>query len=760
MRKAPSFLFSLICLVVTAIPTRASDRLSIAVNKQTYSPGETIQFQALLLNSLPQYSTLFAVLMDCSGNVIDKKIYPFNTTISWGGFILPQENDASFYILYCYTINSDTVAAEGIKKIWLTHTSTQPGISKNNDFTMATFFEGNSFIAESANNILVKCTDHNGNGIIVSGKITDEKGLLYGGFTTNSEGYAKAILNPENNVQYSIIAVNNQGVQVKQPIPRCSATGITLNVSVSDSTINYSVLSYNNTVSDYEVEATMNAIPVYTGSISFDKGLRIIRDTLQRRLLPEGLITFRVMNRKKQLMAQRIIYHYPNSAPTISVTIVDTVNKRTAVTNIPSYINGYGYLNIFSPDSSGPVYDKTIKKTLEDDHENVLLQNSGDNITLNDLLITSVHFTPAAPAGTNASPFLTLSGTVLDGDNRPVKHTKLNLVFLYRNLKKDFLFTKTNNKGRFEINNLEFYDSVQVYYTMPDMPGEKININFKVSPGISITGKEKKAIDISCTGIIAADTTRITNIRYDSTSSDKRGKTLSEVIVKSKIEKKAVEKYKDRNVSGQHNQSNFMRNEFDFISNPPIIDNQQIFDFLRGRIAGLMIEPSATGQVLISTTAGSGIGVYLNDMEVDAGDLSSISYLHVSDLALVRYYSMPLKPRTTSTKTRFGNGLTAGMGGDLMIYTKRDYVSAETKARGLPKAVITGYAADRMGIINNWPTAVTQSLYWRPNWRPQKNELIYIGLPANTSTNTIQLIIEGVNEIFIPYSFSKNLVFN
>jgi hypothetical protein len=743
----------------------AGGQLVVITNKQQYTAGETIHFQAFFLQPAGTgNSTIFAELLDCRGTKLEKKMYPFSMNSSWGSIRLPENIQSAVYVLYCYTVNATGIETAAVKKIQVSGNEEAAIKRVQQKFTVTCFYEGNSFVAESPANILLKCTGTDESPVIASGKITDHKGFIYGGFTTDENGFATITLNPENKVQYFILAKNSEGVEVKQPLRLAAPSGPTLQVNTSDSSINYTVISYSgiDSIAGYTIEILAGGEQLYTAAVNFEKGLGIVKDSLKSSIFPEDLLTFRLTDKAGKQLCERIIYNYKNTAAT-TFLIVDTIAKKEAAVEIPAYVNNTGYMKIFMPRSDQLQQANSLEQLLQGKNARPFIGYcTGSSITPNDRLIAfgqNLLNSSPAPAD-SAARLLTLSGTAYSSENKPLKNKKISLIFLYRNFKKDFFETKTDQKGNFELKNLEFYDSVTVYYRLAGNAEDKnnISISFRVSPDLSVTGDAYKAIQFAC--VDAMDNTGFTAVRNDSSSKFANNKTLSEVVVTSAKEKPATEKFKEQHVSGQHNQTNSLRTEFDFIAKPePMQYSEPLFQFLRGRIAGLMIDISGSGDIKITTTFGAGIGVYLNDMEIDGADLSMIADIQVKDLALVRYYSLPLKPRTTTTNTRFGKGSAMSGGGDLMIYTRRDFVPSEAKEPNTPKATIVGYNSRKPTVNNRIVNDSAQSLYWRPDWLPQKNELIYMRLPENSSNKNIQLIIEGINNSGTPFSYVKKLEF-
>lgn len=748
----------------------SNTKLYLATNKETYSLSESVQFQIFLLNAPSNNKTVYVELLDCKGNKLEKKMLPLTSGISWGNMELPSTDEAAFYILYCYVINKDTVEIDCSKKVFINRANQPAANNTGKDALLNFFSEGGTFVAELENNLLISCADENGNPISAKGKITDERNMVLSRFTIDESGIAKISFNPQFKVKYFIVAETKNGKEIKKDLPLADEHGVNLMVMVNKDSLSYRVFSFmaDENQLDYKLDILSNGKTFYKADINFQAGLSVIQETLSLKDLAAGFLDFRLTGKNNKTYAHRIIYNGVENTANSLLRIVDTVSKKVASTTIPAYVNGYAYLNILAKDKADSTGNNFSSKSMKDISEQpVIINTSGNKISFNDLLISYDEQALQQPAEqVDNNPFLTLSGTLYNPENKPIKNKKINLIFLHKDLRKDYLVATTDRSGNFEVNALIFYDTVTVYYQLADNSDEKNNIrgDLKVTPVPSFIGNEPNAITFNCaakniaTGIsgnkdnpniIITDTTKRTE------------KTLKEVTVKGKKKQKTnTEKFVEQNVSGENNQSNFLSNEFDFIAKPEIIDNRLLLEYLRGRI-NLSINISARGIVLISTIARDGIGVYLDDMEI-TGDLDQVSQLHVKDVALVRYYSTPLKPRVASTKTKYSAffGSSTGGGGDLMIYTKKGFMPTEQVVKGLPKSSLVGYGRETPVRAATITSVDPQSLYWKPNWSLQKEETIYIALPPNIKEKNVQVIIEGINAAKAPFTFTKNLVFN
>ncbi len=734
------FLFSILKLNAFA----GNAKLHIATDKENYAVSETIQFQVFLLNpSANINNTLFVELLDCYGNKLTRQMLPFNFNISSGNIALPETGKAEFYILYCYVNNADSMECSSIKKVFINAKEAKK--KSGNKIKITHFFEGGTFVAESPNNILISCVDENEDPVIAKGKITDGKTRIYAVFETNKHGLAKIILNPEDKVRYFIEVKDKNNEENISPIPIAVSSGLTLNIATTQSSIIYTLISYSSTegqIPDYRIEAIHNRETVYDAAITFEKGLSAIKEELKKESLPAGLITFRLLDRFNKIYAQRVMYNSVLPAVNNFITIIDTVNKRETKVILPDMISGKSYINI-----------KPVDTNYNNKNDLKFLQIT-DEISINDQLIATIEL----PTGFNAlnentNRFLSLSGTLMGSDKKPLKNKNVTLVILQKNLKKQYLAGKTDTMGKLQINNLIFFDSVTVYYQLSDKSEKKndVVLDLKVSPTVDYANKKKPPLNFICNdNDIIADSS-INNIEADE-------KILKTVVVTANKEKTNSEKFADKYISGQMKRSNGSRNEIDFIKNPEAIDNRSIWSYLQTSIPGIRIRITSQGTPIISGTFGCTVGVYLNDMELHGGDgLNFLNNLLIRDVAQVKYYSLSFKPKMIGNKAI--DDIKACDGGDLLIYTRQDFVASEEKSRGLPKATVVGYHVEKLNPVSN-NILDNKSLFWKPEWNVESGQRILIGLPAPELEKDVEIIIEGININLAPYRFTQKLVFN
>lgn len=761
--------FFMTILSCSTLPVKAGgSKLYVVTDREKYAAGETIQFQVFLLYpSLQTNNTVFVELLDCKGNNLGGMVLPGSQYTAFGSISLPDSIVGDFVLLYCYvTGEGNNVESYVTKKLF--RNGTLPGSwEPTGDLQISLACEGNTFVAECPNRVLLRCTNAQGGPVHVRGKLVNQKDEVLSDLETNDEGYVRLLFSPEQDNSYFIIVYDEKGTATKAPFPPVASSGVTLKVSVSDTTFDYSAFSY--TENDHELAYTLgvfhNNDTVYKAAFNFEKGLSIIKESISFRSLPKGFLCFRVFSPAGKTAVQRMVYNDAGKQGNV-IRVIDTVNRKEARIDLPGYVSGTGYLNIISTkpgisnsDGTGDLPQQSGLAYLNND--------PGETLSFNDRLI----FLKDAPADhymlkDTFNRFISLEGIVYDYEKKPVKNKPVTLVILQKNFKKSFVPTFTDKAGRIKLNNLVFFDSVSVYYQLGDKSDEKnsISLEFSVSPVRSERFAKWLIPYLSCSPNSASVQASLHDTPRPADSSWTKFvpgiKTLREVTVTGtrSLKKTDSELFKENNVSAQNNSSNFMRNEFDFIANPVLIDNTPLFVFLRSRVSGIRVHMDSKGTPSVVSTAGGYVGIYLDDMLIDPDDedaAASLAWMTVAEVSLVRYYSMSVRPKPMPKKSQMGSG--ASSGGDLMIYTRRGYIPSSAAVKGMSKTMVAGY--DREYLPGPVTTPRGSSLYWKANFEPKKESIIYMQLPEKTGNTNIRIIIEGVNTQMAPYRFMQDLVF-
>jgi hypothetical protein len=708
-------------------------RLYISTAKEAYQPGETMLFQAILLDAStdPRHS-LHAELFDCHGTLLLKKIFPVVGQLSSGSLDLPADQKNDGYLLYCYTIDSTgAIEYDFIKRINPRAVDRViPATWSVNDLSMEVFPEGHNFIANLKNTVLVKTFYKKEQPLSVTGHVINEKDEVVGTFQTNEQGYARLEFKPEEKGAYFIAVEDSAGSEKQVHFPKPGA-GVTLSTVYQDSMLYIRWGSYSaNQPPNYRIEISSMGEVVYDADLSFGKGASEVLQEVDPNQLPEGyLLVSLLQNGVKKV--RRVIFNMHRGQKGSQIRIIDTIRRKEALVELPPYVNGAGYLQITGDAKQAGLddYGRSVLTPVFD-------PAPGAALAFNDLLIGANQVPFAAlQKPVAALQYISISGTLRNKEGTIMKNKMVNLIIVLKDLHKQFFQVQTDANGKLKFGDLIFSDTASVYYQLADKSIEKNDVVLEPDPSpVAETVFDLPSTYLSCS---PANPAKAVNDNE---------KTLQQVVVKGQAERTETERFQEKYVSPQMNKKTGIRNEFDFIKDPQVVDNGNVLDFIRGRFAGLQIRILPDGSTSLTTTYKAPVNIYLNDQEIASGDMNAIAGLLVRDVAQIKYSPMSFK-----AKNGGGNPFLdpkAQDGGDLLIYTKKDFIPADAAVHGLPKIRLAGYDAERsLGDLS----------YWCPNYSLQKLQAIYIGTPATGPATFIR--IEGLNKAFAPFSFSKELIF-
>jgi hypothetical protein len=179
---------------------------------------------------------------------------------------------------------------------------------------------------------------------------------------------------------------------------------------------------------------------------------------------------------------------------------------------------------------------------------------------------------------------------------------------------------------------------------------------------------------------------------------------LGAVIVRGRI-KSNKEKLDEQYASGLFSGGN--ATIFDLASDKTAFASLNVFSYLQSKVAGLQITNPGVSPTL--SWRGSTPAVYLNEMQVDA---SSVSTLSINDIAMVKVFS----PGESGV-------IGGGAGGVIAIYTKKGADRPpDPSIKGLEMTRIPGYTVTREFyspdyLINPETDAddIRTTLLWNPN---------------------------------------------
>ncbi|MBP9215191.1 MAG: hypothetical protein KBF36_11575 [Chitinophagaceae bacterium] len=259
--------------------------------------------------------------------------------------------------------------------------------------------------------------------------------------------------------------------------------------------------------------------------------------------------------------------------------------------------------------------------------------------------------------------FFSIKGKVRDYN----KKSKGLTFFMLSKRKETYINTiQPNIDGAFTIGKMAFPDTARFIFSETGKSKKDIFIDLETpidsafTPLVSYT----QIVDVGHPKLIAADTIK----PYSLDGKRFTGKfTLQEVVVKSS-KKKAIEKFDDEYATGLFKGGKV----FDGIDDVELLSAVDVFQFLRGKIPSMQINPNEEGGYDI-TRRNSKVDVYIDEFRLSPTDPI---FVNPADIAMIKVFD-PLDGPGTSG------------GGSIAIYTKRgSYAQNSNRKNNFP---IRGY---------------------------------------------------------------------
>ena len=751
------------------------EKVYILYNKENYVAGENMWFNAFVFEGYNRSvisTSLTLELYNSKKTLITRKSIPLFDGEGQGSFALPDSLPEGLYYVRGYTqwmLNFDE-AFQYMHSFALYNTASPQKLVADSlaVWNAAAFPEGGTFIEGLNNKVAVRLSSpgilpENWSGYVIdaakpSGKITS--------FAALDRNVAIFSLVPEKNKKYQVIVQDKKGKKQTISLPAAEASGVSIKVNSTNTAIFYS-LQFKDLPADakgYKIIGTMNNILVYKANIN--KITPEIASSIPADKLINGVLRLTVFDGSENVVAERLCFVQPQQ-----LHVGRPSFPPLYLSNTPRGVNGFdlmadsNYLKYTVLVMDGGVNDYLSNNNiltslwLTSDFTSRInapgryFDADADPMALDALLISEkwkrfdwvevtagkfpeIRFTP--------EPYISYKGTVYGGGGIVANET-VNLIFYFADSTTQLNQVTTDSKGVFDLKNLIFEEPLKVYYQVNDkkVAPRDVTVTFEslnkvvpykdpLPPGGYMLVK-RPANDK-----IPADVARsMANLKNQKVA-DEKFKTLEEVkvVAQSKSNK---EKLNEQLSSGMFRSMN--ENVFDFVNeNQDAMSYTNILQWLQGRVAGLQIQMQ--GGDYIPMIRGSRVDLYLDEMRVDPGAISS---LPVSNIAMVKVI-----------KGGFVGGIGGGGGGAVAIYTRRGDTQAANaqKPPSLNNSVLAGYDKVLPFYKPDYKDPAYKRierdsrdvLYWNPAVLPDGNKPVQIRFFNNDDAKSIRVVIIGFSK--------------
>ena len=745
-------------------------KVYVHFDKSVYRPGETIWFKAYLFAGFEPSNfskNFFAELIDQNGTVLQRKVYPIVEASAAGNFdLLPTQNNNVFFRAYTsWMLNSDTAF---IFKRNITVVAAEPNKLKQVPEVLVTqlklFPESGDLINEVESVVAFMATNNKGKPVKVTGDIKNSTGETIASFKAQHDGMGTFLLLPKPNETYTAFYTDEFGKQSSVALPAAKANGVVLQINSSG---NKKVFIVKRGASAEGLE-TVNIVAhmaqqiVYKAKVPLKETI-VNSGAIPASALPTGILQVTVFSDRWEPLAERIVfvnndnYKFEASLTTpitnlgkrgknifeinvedtllanMSISITDAEIGRTSTED--NIISGL----LLSGDIKGIIYNPTY-----------YFANNADSTVNNLDLVMLTHgwrrfnwqniTRPRKPfIKYPADQPLSLIAKVFGvNPSSPIRPDETMTVILQtKDSTTQVITVPKTGPTEFAIRNFVFYDTLKLYYQFDKDKKLASNTSLLFENGLY---KGPRVISLPEYTIGNIDSLIINRAKYFADQIYKFGdgtkvNVLQEVIVKTKTRSK-IDELDKKYASGLFSGGDAVT--FDFVNDPQSSSFPNIFTYLQGRVAGLQITNNGSNVSLL--WRGSATTTFLNEMQVDANTLSTIS---VADIAYVKVFRPP-----------FFGAFGGGSGGAIAIYTRKGGDQPINPGKGLDRSFITGYSVmkqfyspDYSNTQDEITSDLRSTLYWNPFvFTDATKTKVKIEFYNNDISKAMRVVIEGVNE--------------
>jgi hypothetical protein len=743
------------------------ERIFIHFDKTAYLPGETVWFKAYLMQGieLTDISKNFYVdFMNEESKLIEHFTAPIILSSAKGMFKIPDTYKSNQLFIKAYTswmLNFDSAFLYH-KKLPILQTPTATANLQAPATEMVFLPEGGHLVHDLKTRVAFKATTTQGLPIYAKGALYNNKNVLIDSVETIHNGMGFFNIIPIKGESYAVQWRDEFKVNHTTILPTAQEAGVAMKLDQKNKKLYVAIARQTNASENYKlirIVATIKKQVVYRSNIKLHNNNEAVA-VIPVDGFPSGIIQITLFDINWMPLAERICFikndefelladarlFRPNFSPkaknTIEINIPDTIttNLSVAVTDAVSVqANTENMISsmLLTTEIKGYVHEPMQYFLNDADSTNqnldlVLLTNGWRNIRWQDIAINKL---PVIQYPKD-SAFLSIEATML-GTRAGIMRDAgdMNLIIKTKDSAVKFLSLPMEQNGKFLAKDLVFFDTATLYYQF-NKNKDIVNVVTVTFDNLLVKAKDK----ILLNNFFAAPTKIDTNGLFRRNQLwekqlylDKllETTTLEGVTVKAKT-KTPAETFEAKYASGLFRGGDGYF--FDMMNNTGALGAIDIFSYLQGRVAGMMIQNS--GSETSVRWRGGDVKFFLDEMPVDATVLKMVS---VRDMAYVKVLRPPFM------------GAPAGA---IAVYTRKAEDATPVPGKSLEHKKIAGYTYIKEFYAPNYDKQpelkfnqdVRTTLYWNPFViLDKKNRTIQLSFFNNDVSKKLRINIQGFN---------------
>ncbi|MEO7800990.1 MAG: hypothetical protein ABIR81_03280, partial [Ginsengibacter sp.] len=329
--------------LVTNIRDQSRPQAFLTADKSIYKTGESIWFNALLLNSISQKITtktkyVFVDLVNDEDSIIVSVLLDAARQQLSSKIVIPDAISTGHYWLRAYTMQMIAVDSNlsSVKPIYIFNTSTEPedkiNRAKNNKANvdgkpLINFFpEGGNVITGANSKVIVSVADDKGKPIAVEGVIKDSRDSIVTRFSASETGLGQFEYEPARVRQYKAF-IKWKGQEYSYPLPAFNFKAGRL--SIASNANNNRLMRVLLEDSIYSNNFLSYVVGIAKDSLCFASiGKGQYEFNIPDEKLPAGITTLYLLDSNFNLLSERSVYNRENA-----FTINGSVDKKNPEPN-------------------------------------------------------------------------------------------------------------------------------------------------------------------------------------------------------------------------------------------------------------------------------------------------------------------------------------------------------------------------------------------------------------------------------------------
>lgn len=736
------------------------DRVHIHFDKSTYGAGDTIWFKGYLLNAVSPVNgskNLYIDWTDTSGQLIDRTISPIVSGITMGQIAIPSTYRSNYIHAKAYTkwmlnFDADFLFNKDIRVLSENHEGRkEPAIEANISF----FPEGGNLIKNVVNKIAFKINDQFGRPVNATGTLMID-GKPADAIKTIHDGMGYFFLHPEPGKNYSLAWTDAQGARHNTAIPAATDEGVSMQIGWLPDKRSFMIQGTGAFADrNLRIIGSMFGQSVFNILRTPEKGL--IQGLIPVNTLPSGILRITVLDDQYHPLAERITFinnheyrfdaamdvvHWglnKRARNEIEISVPDSVSANLSVSVTDGQIDFDTTSGIISDlllrsELKGKIFNPAFYFQDEEDSTQklldlVMLTHGWRKISWREMAegkLPDIKFP-------KDSTYLTISGNIFGATTAQLQQAGDLILIVNQKKNSEWLMAPIDPDGSFSVKDYLLFDTALVYYQSPKGKGMKnVTVQFKDNPLPVATSRIPAGLgkipDVDTAGFHRQ---LMLSKELQSELAFFEGKILNEIKITAKT-KSREEIMDDKYTSGLF--SGGASKSFDLITDPSAAASFDIFNYLQGKVAGMMITPGNPPSI---SWRGGQPALFLNELPVQPDMLATIP---VSDIAYVKILNPP-----------FMGAPGGGANGAIAVYTRKGGDFVYEPGKGLDRNTVMGYSVIRQFYSPDYERMPSDkkdlrtTLYWNPEviLNPGKNKVVLKFFNNDVSTS-FRVVIEGM----------------